>query len=55
MILAHFDNQSGNVAHPGNDDSASLFPATEDDSHVNVAQKSSQIFFCNATGTVCLQ
>jgi len=99
---AHFDNQSGNVAHPGNDDSgisfiisflclvilhmnvlgefmcgscnkyfvphkcinlmdqiflddqqkdpfpvlpaASLFPATEDDSHVNVAQKSSQIF-----------
>jgi len=65
---AHFDNQSGNVADPGNDDSddqqkdpfpvlpaASLFPATEDDSHVNVAQKSSQIFFCNATGTVCLQ
>ena len=33
----------------------SIFPTMEDDSHVNVAQKSSQIFFCNATGTVCLQ
>jgi len=61
----HFENQSANVAHPANDDSdqqqkeplpvfpaTSIFPTMEDDSHVNVAPKSSQAHFDNQSGNV---